>query len=406
MNQSRLPQFNLRKVCVGLLIVLTDLAGRADSTADPATLAAANTGFAFDLFKQIAREQPDANVFISPFSVSTVLQMVGNGAAGETKSEMQSVLKTAGVPTDMLNAACRDLNQSLNSQTNVVLDLANAIWYQDGIRLKPGFVSANQNYFLAKLAGVDFKSPGSAQTINHWADQSTRGKIREVVRWPLPPLTRLVLANAVYFKGKWEHPFATNQTRPQVFHSAHGDRQVPMMGQRGRFSYQEGDGYQAVRLPYSGGRLHMCLFLPETNSSPAKLLADFNGESWRNIILSRFRDREGTLALPRFKLNYDVELNEPLEALGMRRAFTPGADFSAMADEPLFVSEVKQKSYVEVNEEGTEAAAVTTGMMRATAMIRPLEPFEMIVDRPFFFVIEDKQTGTFLFAGVVYDPGS
>ena len=157
MNQSRLPQFNLRKVCVGLLIVLTDLAGRADSTADPATLAAANTGFAFDLFKQIAREQPDANVFISPFSVSTVLQMVGNGAAGETKSEMQSVLKTAGVPTDMLNAACRDLNQSLNSQTNVVLDLANAIWYQDGIRLKPGFVSANQNYFLAKLAGVDFQ---------------------------------------------------------------------------------------------------------------------------------------------------------------------------------------------------------------------------------------------------------
>jgi serpin B len=286
------------------------------------------------------------------------------------------------------------------------LDLANAIWYQDGIRLKPGFASDNRNYFSAKLAGVDFKSPGSVQAINDWADQSTRGKIQEVVRWPLPPLTRLVLANAIYFKGKWEHPFATNQTRPHVFHSARGDRQVPMMWQRGYFSYQEGNGYQAVRLPYAGGRLQMCLFLPDTISSPAKLLADFNGESWRNKIASRFRDREGTLALPRFKLNYEVELNEPLEALGMRKAFTPGADFSAMADEPLFVSEVKQKSYVEVNEEGTEAAAVTTGMMRATAIIRPLEPFEMIVDRPFFIAIEDSQTGTVLFMGVVSDPAS
>ena len=406
MNLTRFPQFSRHKACAGLLICFSHFAVLADSSADPAKLAAANSGFAFDLLQQIARGQPDANVFISPFSVSTVLQMVGNGAAGGTKTEMLSVLKTTGLPPDSLNAACKDLNQSLNSQTNVILDLANAIWYQKGVQLKPGFVSDNQDFFAAKLAGVDFAKPESAQTINDWADESTRGKIKEVVKWPLPPLTRVVLANAIYFKGKWEHPFATNQTRPRVFHSAHGDRQVPLMWQRGHFSYQAGDGYQAVRLPYAGGRLQMYLFLPATNSNPAELVAGLNGETWRSKILPRFTDREGTLALPRFKLDYDVELNKPLEALGMRRAFTPAANFSAMADEPLFVSEVKQKSYVEVNEEGTEAAAVTTGIMRATAIFQPLEPFEMIVDRPFFFVIEDNQTQSILFMGVVFNPAA
>ena len=404
MKPARFPQLHRHKVWSGLLVCFAGLAAWADPAMDPAKLAAANTGFAFDLLKQVAREEPDANVFISPFSVSTVLQMVGNGAAGGTRTEMQSVLRTGGLPPDGLNAACRDLNQSLNSQTNVILDLANAIWYQKGVQLKPGFVSDNQGFFAAKLAGVDFANPDSAQTINDWADESTRGKIKEVVQWPLLPLTRVVLANAIYFKGKWEHPFATNQTRPHVFHSAHGDRPVPLMWQRGHFSYQAGDGYQAVRLPYAGGSLQMYLFLPATNSNPAALVAGLSGETWRSKILPRFTDREGTLALPRFKLDYDVDLNHPLEALGIRSAFTPAADFSAMADEPLFISEVKQKSYVEVNEEGTEAATVTTGIMRATAIFQPLEPFEMIVDRPFFFVISDKETQSILFMGVVYDP--
>jgi len=404
MNVAYVPQINRHKLWVSLLICFTSLVTWADSPAEQAKPAAANTGFAFDLLKQIAAEQPNANVFVSPFSVSSVLQMVANGAAGETKMEMQRVLKTSGLPPATLNAACKNLDQSLNSQTNVILDLANAIWYQDGVRLKPGFVLPNQNFFSAKLAAVNFGKPESAQTINDWADKSTRGKIKEVVRWPFPPRTRLVLANAIYFKGSWEHPFDTNQTRPQVFHSPSGKKQVPMMRQRGHFSYQAGDGFQAVQLPYAGGRLQMHLFLPATNSSPAKLLASLNGETWRNKIRPQFMDREGTLALPRFKMEYEVLLNDPLKALGMRSAFSSAADFSAMADEPLFVSEVKQKSYVDVNEEGTEAAAVTVGIIRATAILRPQEPFEMIVDRPFLFVIVDDQTKSILFMGVVYEP--
>jgi len=395
-----------KKLGFGVSLCFAGLTVLAASPADRERLASANTAFAFDLLKQITWEQPGTNVFISPFSVSTVLQMVANGAAGDTKAEMQRVLKTSGLSAETLNASCKDLNQSLNSQTNVILNLANAIWYREGFHLKPGFVSDNRNFFSAKLAGVDFGKPESAQTINDWADTSTHGKIRQVVQWPLDPLTRVILANAIYFKGKWDRPFDKQSTKDRAFNVLPGGtpKQVPTMWQHGHFNYQQGDGFQAVRLPYAGGHLQMYLFLPDTNSSPTKLLTGFNADSWRDKILPRFQDKAGTLALPRFKLDYDVRLNDPLKVLGMQQAFAGDADFSAMADEPLFVSEVKQKSFVEVNEEGTEAAAVTTVTMRATAVFRPEKPFEMIVDRPFLFVIGDDQTKSILFMGVIYDP--
>jgi serpin B len=394
------------KFRLAALLCFAGLTVPAASPTDQEKLASANTAFAFDLLKQITREQPGTNVFISPFSVSSVLQMVGNGAAGGTKTEMQRVLKTAGLPAETLNAAVKDLNQSLNSQTNVILNLANAIWYKEEFHLKPAFVSDNENFFSAKLAGVDFGKPESAQTINDWADTSTHGKIKQVVRWPFDPSTRLILANAIYFKGRWDRPFDKQSTKDHSFNVLPGGtpKQVPTMWQHGHFNYQQGDGFQAVRLPYAGGHLQMYLFLPDINSSPAKLLADWNADTWRDKILPKFQDKAGTLAFPRFKLDYDVVLNDPLKALGMRQAFDNGADFSAMADEPLFVSEVKQKSFVEVNEEGTEAAAVTTVTMRATAVFRPEKPFEMIVDRPFLFVIGDDSTKSVLFMGVVHDP--
>jgi len=406
MNTTNLPKANNRKVMLGMLAGLIGWPMLAAPLVGREKLASANTSFAFDLLRQIAQEQPGTNIFISPFSVSAVLQMVGNGAAGETKAEMQRVLNTGGWPAETLNAASKELNQSLNSQTNVILNLANAIWYQAGFHLKPGFVSDDQNYFSAKLAGVDFGKPESAQIINDWADTSTRGKIKQVVQWPFDHLTRVILANAIYFKGKWDRPFDKQATQDHAFSVLPGGtpKQVPTMWQHGRFNYQQGDGFQAVRLPYAGRHLQMYLFLPGTNFSPAKLLADLNAETWQNKILPQFEYKEGTLALPRFKLDYGVMLNDPLKALGMQRAFSAAADFSAMADEPLFVSEVKQKSFVEVNEEGTEAAAVTTATMRASAMFRPEKPFELIVDRPFLFVIGDDETKSVLFMGVIYDP--
>jgi len=392
------------KTGLGVLICAASFPVLTNSARDQAELAAANTDFAFDLFGQIAHEQPDANIFISPFSVSTVLQMIDNGAAGATKQEMEHVLHTDSLPTNTLNAACQSLNQSLNSQANVILELANAVWYKQGISLKPGFISANKEFFQAELGAVDFGNPQSAQTINNWANESTHGKIQQVVSWPFEPATRLVLANAIYFKGKWERPFDKKETKPHAFYLAGGgEKQVLTMWQHGHFDYQRGIGFQAVRLPYTGRRLWMEIFLPDTGSSLVKLLARFNTPSERNKLLEDFFEQDGTLALPRFKLEYNVKLNNSLQALGMKRAFHD-ADFSAMSDKPLELSEVKQKSYIEVNEEGTEAAAVTTGLMRAVAMERPVNPFEMIVDRPFFFVIQDSQTQSILFMGVVYDP--
>ena len=307
-------------VWLGVLICALNLPALADTSADRSKLAAANTGFAFDLLKQIAKEQPNTNIFISPFSVSTVLQMLDNGAAGTTKQEMERVLHTDNLPINALDAACKGLNQSLNSQTNAILELADAIWFQEGFRLKPGFISANQDFFKAELAGVDFRSPQSAKTINDWADKSTRGKIKDVVQWPFSPDPLVVLANAIYFKGKWEHPFDKKDTKPHVFHQA-GDmeKQVPMMRQRRHFDYQQGDDFQAVRLPYAGGRLDMVVFLPATNSSPAKLIAGLNSETWQNKIMPQFKNREGIVDLPRFKIEYEVGLNDSLKALGMEK---------------------------------------------------------------------------------------
>ena len=393
-----------RKLGFGFLLCFTGLTVLAAVPDVQEELGVANTAFAFDLLKQISNEQPKANVFISPFSVSSVLQMVANGAAGNTKTEMQRVLKTTGLAPDTLNAACRDLNESLNSQTNVILNLANAVWFQEGLHLKPGFVATNSRFFHAKLAPVDFQKPDSAQIINDWAESSTHGKIKEVAHWPFNPLTRVILANAIYFKGAWDRPFDKKKTEPRAFHLPGGsEKPMPTMEQGGQFSYQEGDGFQAVRLPYAGGRVQMYLFLPDTNSNPAKLLAGMDGSIWQDKILPGFHDREGTLAFPRFKLEYQVVLNDSLEALGMRHAFDD-ADFSAMADERLFVSEVKQKSFVGVNEEGTEAAAVTTVTMRNMAVFKPGKPFEMVVNRPFVFVVGDDETKSILFMGLVFDP--
>jgi serpin B len=179
-----------------------------------------------------------------------------------------------------------------------------------------------------------------------------------------------------------------------------------MMAQSGEFQYQEGNGCQAVRLPYTGGRLGMCVLLPEPDSRADKLLASLNAQGWQTQLRREFRSRRGSLVLPRFKLEYGAELKRPLTALGMTLPFSRGADFSGMSPTPLYLSEVRHKSFVEVNEEGTEAAAVTLGVMRHSSVQRPTPPFEMVVDRPFLFMIEDNLTNAILFVGVVFDPTS
>ncbi|HEX3628093.1 MAG TPA: serpin family protein [Verrucomicrobiae bacterium] len=395
----------MKKLLGGIAICL---AAAVASAGDVSGLAQAGNGFAFNLFRQASSGQAVQNIFMSPYSVSVALQMLGNGAAGKTRAEIQGALNTKNLPQDEINGFYKDLNTSLTSQTNVALDLANSIWLNKGFQLKPAFVSTNEAFFGAMLSSVNFETPESADTINRWASDSTRGKINGVVSFPFPANTEVILANAIYFKGEWAEKFDPRLTQPHYFYIGGSMiKQTPMMSRRGKFEYEEGDGFQAVKLPYAGDSLQMILFLPVTNSSPAKLLATFNGKTWNEKILPGFSSREGNLVFPRFRMNSQLLLNQPLKALGMQDAFIPGtANFLNMSSDPLVVSEVLQKSFVDVNEQGTEAAAVTIVTVRATAVMRPLNPFEMIVDRPFFFVISDTSTGAILFMGIVNDPTS
>jgi len=391
------------------LLALTCLAAFsmfADSPANQDRLANANTSFAFDLLKQIVKKQTGANIFISPYSVSTALQMVGDGATGGTKQEIDGVLHVNGMTA--VNAVCQRLDRFiLTGQSEVTLNLANAIWFKQGVELNPEFAESCSNFFQAKVAALDFSGRQSAKIINDWAQENTQGRIKDVVQWPMPSLTRMIVINAIYFKGHWDRAFEKGATKDRPFTLPDETQiQVSMMQQRGHFDYYQAPGFQAVRLPYAGGRLEMDLFLPGRGSSIKKLLSGFEGGGWESKILSQFRDREGVVALPRFKLNYNVVLNDPLEALGMKRAFGKRADFSRMCAEKVFLSEVKQKSFVEVDEEGTEAAAVTMATFRAMVVMRPQNPFQMNLDHPFLFVIGDQAAHSILFMGVVSNPGA
>ncbi len=384
--------------------------GSAQSTteADRQQLASANTAFGFRLLKQLAQEQPQANIFISPYSISSVLQMISNGARGNTQEELGKVLGTTGLSPERMNAAYDNLSQSISeTQSNVLLKIANALWYRLGAQLAPGFLAVNQKSYRATLSALDFSDPHSARIMNDWAAENTHGKIQTIIQPPIPADTAIVLANAIYFKGTWLNQFEPKQTKPRAFHLPNGGQpQIPMMEQTRTFLYQEGGGFQAVQLPYAGKRLQMQVLLPDTNLSVQALLERLDAAAWQSTVLPTFRENRGTLVLPRFKLRYGAELKRPLAALGLSSALGPDADFSAMSSSRLYLSEVKHQSFVEVNEEGTEAAAVTTGIMALTAFHNPAQPFQMIVDRPFLFLISDQSTKSVLFLGVVFDPAS
>jgi len=394
---------------ISLIAVLVLFAGLHQVTASSADqqLAAANNGFAFKLLKQLAKDQPVTNIFISPYSASTVLQMVGSGAAGPTKTEMQQVLGTTGLSSDAVNAANRDIAQSLNSgNTNIILTIANAIWYRQDAPVKPEFIACNQQFYGFTVAPFNLGDPHSADVINEWASEKTHGKITRIAEGMMSVDTpRLFLVNAVYFKGKWAEAFDAKDTKDRPFHLRDSSQKnVPMMTQTKTFTYRRGTGYQAVRLPYQDENLAMYVFLPDTNSSPEKLLGIMTGDTWQRVTKPGFSEKEGTVMLPRFKLEYSVELIQPLQALGMKLAFdSKHADFSGICPEHC-ISQALQKTVVEVKEEGTEAAAMTLLHLADGIDVSPPNPFQMIVARPFLFLIEDKQTGTILFMGVMFDP--
>jgi serpin B len=379
----------------------------AAADADVARLATANNAFAFKLLKQLSAEQPKATLFVSPYSAATALQMAVNGAAGETRAEMQRALEINGLPLSKLNEASKAVAALINSgDTNGILTTANALWYRQGASIQPGFVSANQQFFSSMVKALDFGSiPAAEIVINQWASDQTHGHITGIANGIIDPNTDLILANAIYFKGQWVCPFDKTLTKNRPFHPAAGPlRERPAMEMSTRFLYRKGSDYQAVRLPYRGRQLAMYVFLPDPGSSPEKLLQGMTARNWDWTTIPGFGECKGRLVLPRFKIETAVDLVPALKALGMKTAFDPAkANFSEMFTGRHWISKVRQKAFLEVNEEGTEGAASTILGITKGMDSKPPKPFEMIVDRPFLFAVVDSETDLILFIGLVED---
>ena len=364
---------------------------------DVSGVASANKRFGFKLLHDLRERDAGGNIFISPLSISIALTMTYNGAVGETERAMAEVLEIDALDLSTINYSNKALRNSLeNPDPKVEISIANSIWYRQGIVFNPIFLEQNRAFFGAEIASLDFNSPQATEMINEWVNTNTNGKIEKIVD-RINPQTLLFLINAIYFKGNWQDEFDPSRTRQGIFHLSNGsEKRVEMMRREGEYPYLRGENFQATSLPYGDGRMSMYIFLPDRNSNLNKFLRNLNTENWKGWI-SQFQDRRHEMMLPRFKLEYEVQLNDALEALGMGIAFGGGADFSGMGPS-LFISEVKHKTFVEVNEEGTEAAAVT-----AVVGVKSLPP-AFRVDRPFFFAIYDAETETILFMGTVTEP--
>ncbi|MDE0016444.1 MAG: serpin family protein [Candidatus Poribacteria bacterium] len=367
----------------------------------------ANTQFGFDLFNEIRKSEEDKNIFISPLSISIALAMTLNGASGETEQAMTNTLHLQQLDSEAINPGYAGLRQALQvADPKVILTIANSLWARQDVPFKQDFLQRNTQFFGAEVSTLDFTDPNTLPTINQWVNTNTNGKITKILDEINLDMV-LFLINAIYFKGTWQTEFDPSRTRDGTFYLATGDeKQIPMMTRTGDYPYYENyeAKFQAISLPYGDGRMSMYIFLPYPESDINTFLEDLNTENWENWV-SQLRVEEVFLSMPKFKLEYEKTLNNPLQSLGMDIAFAPGlADFSQMADlealgKNLYIGEVLHKAVVEVNEEGTEATAVTSVGIRATSA-----PPTFMANRPFFFAIRDNQTKTVLFMGTVVDP--
>lgn len=368
----------------------------------------ANTKFGFNLFNEIQKTEQNNNIFISPFSVSVALAMTLNGAADETEQAMTNTLQLQSIDAKSVNPSYAQLNQTLQaSDPKVTLTIANSLWARQDVPFKQDFLKRNTDFFEADISTLDFMDPNTVTTINDWVNTNTNGKIPKILE-RIDPDAVLFLINTIYFKGEWKERFDPSNTRDEPFYLANGkEKSVPMMQRLDDFPYLEEANFQGISLPYGDGQVSMYIFLPSKESELNTFLENLNAENWEKWI-ARFNEQEVRVQIPKFKLEFETSLVDTLKALGMEIAFDKGqADFSRMAplenlDGNLFISRVDHKAIIEVDEEGTVAAAVTNVGIGVTSL--PPPPPEFIADRPFFFAIRDNETKTVLFMGTVVDP--
>lgn len=368
-----------------------------------------NNKFAFELYQKLQTQQ--GNLFLSPYSISTALAMVSAGARGQTEQDMAKTLEFPMIPDrEKLHQAFGLIIHQLNAQgQNGVFELviADALWGQKDYKFLPDYLALIKTDYDGNLEQVDFKTQAeeARKTINAWVENKTRDKIKELIKpGMLDPLTRLVLTNAIYFKGKWAHQFKAERTQNSSFNLVSGEKiTVPMMNQKEQFGYAENDLLQVLEMPYVNDDLSMVVLLPKQADGVKNLEKQLNADNLKGWT-SGLRKREVQVYFPRFKMTSQFELAGALSAMGMADAFSDKADFSGMTgNRDLYISAVVHKAYVDVNEEGTEAAAATGVVMKLTS-VKETPPPVFRADHPFIFLIRDNHSGSILFMGRTENP--
>jgi serpin B len=368
------------------------------------SIVASGNSFGFNLFTKVNNSEQNKNVFISPFSVSMAFGMALNGANGPTLDSLKKALGDAGVSLDDINNSYKSISALLtNLDTKVVFQNANSIWYRNGFPVLQKFLDDNRNYLDAEVSGLDFDQPSAVQTINGWVDTKTHGKIPTIID-VIPDNMMMYLINAIYYKGTWTYQFDPQSTRDTIFTCADGNTvSCKLMNQEATFAYYSDANMQVIDLPYSDRSFSMTIILPAAGTSIDQFTATLTQNQW-NTIINQLDSSEVVLSLPKFKLEYKKKLNDELIAIGMGIAFSDHADFTRISQVGgLTISEVLHKTFVEVNEEGTEAAAVTAIGVGVTSIGGPTKHF-MSIDHPFIFAIREHQSGTILFIGKIVNP--
>ena len=367
-----------------------------------------SNSFGFNVFKEIIKVQPDSNIFISPLSISMALGMTYNGAAGETKEAMHNTLQYGNLSDEGINKSYKNLIELLiQLDQKVTFDIANSIWYRyPGFQVEEDFINVNKEYFDALVRGIDFNDPSTADTINKWIEDNTNGYIKDMVDKPINPLTVMFLINAIYFKGTWTYEFNEEDNKDDYFYLSDGSQiECKMMSHKNEYKYFADDLMQVIDLPYGDGLFSMTIILPKYKVDIDSLICSINEETW-NSWMNKFSKQEVNLFLPKFKIEYFIgkKLIEVLTTLGMGIAFDPdSADFSEITKlDQIWIEEIKHKTYVEVNEEGTEASAATVvEMWRSEGGEKEIF---MKIHRPFIFEIRENESGTILFVGKIVEP--
>jgi len=375
-------------------------------TSSEQRIVAADNRLALKLLKQLTVETRDTqpNLFLSPLSIAMALGMTYNGAAGTTAAAMRTTLELDSMSLDEVNAANRSLIALLRGlDPRVRFQLANSIWYDNAFSVEPAFLDAARTYYDARVEALDFGAPSAAQTINDWVAQQTQGLIPEIVPVPLPADMLMYLINAIYFKGNWTQQFDKARTQPRPFRLADGtSADVPTMtyGSKETVRHAETASAVIVDLPYGGQAFSMTIVMPKGSATVEDLVGGLTLERW-NDWTAGLDSSLAELYLPKFKLKNTLTLNAALAALGMEVAFTEFANFQRMSPQAVLISEVRHRTYVNVDEEGTEAAAATSVGIAPTCAC---EPPPILIDRPFVFALRENLSGTLLFMGVVRDP--